>query len=217
MIADVIEINGFRLAVLDTCDHAADAGLAFGARAEAGRIGQQALEKLDRHDLLAVEVHRLDAGHTHVAEYLQVFQVALAKAHPELGTLQAGEVFHQRFQLFVVHAIDVVSPHAVRTGEGLPGGHRRSGDELAVFPVTALGGHFADVDLRVEVGGKRIAVIAAVDVDNVQGMDLVEVVLGDVGGKHVGGAGIEPGTEQSHQPRLFKFVLIGPLPAVLVG
>ncbi len=57
--------------------------------------------------------------------------------------------------------------------------------------------------------------IAAVDIDNVQGVDFIEVVLGDVGGKHIGGAWIETGAQQRHQPRLFKFVLIGPLPAVL--
>ena len=43
---------------------------------------------------------------------------------------------------------------------------------------------------------KALAVVAAVDVDDVEGVDLVEVVLERPGGEDVGHAGIEAGAEQ---------------------
>src|SRR5690606_3406914 len=121
---------------------------------------------------------------------------------------------HQGFQLFVVEAVHVVGADALGAGELHFGGHGGRGDEFAVFPVAAVGGDFADVDLGVEVGGEGVAVVAAVDVDDVEGVDLVEVVLGDPGGEDVGGAGVEAGAEQGHEARLLEALPVGPLPAV---
>jgi co-chaperonin GroES (HSP10) len=48
--------------------------------------------------------------------------------------------------------------------------HGRDLDPLAVLHIAAGGGDLAQVDLGVEVGGERIAVIAAVAVEDVDGV-----------------------------------------------
>src|SRR5690606_31495426 len=57
-------------------------------------------------------------------------------------------------------------------------------------------------------------VVAAVDVNDIEAVDFVEVVLGGPGGEDVGGAGVKAGTEQRHQTGFFKLFPIRPLPAV---
>ncbi len=87
-------------------------------------------------------------------------------------------------------------------------------DELAVFPVAAGRGHFADVDLRVEVGGKGLAVGAGVGVDDVELFHHIQIFLGGQGGVDVGDARIEAGAEQRHQPLFLEALLVGPLPGI---
>ena len=52
--------------------------------------------------------------------------------------------------------------------------------------------HFANINLRIKVGGKGMAVVTAVDIDDIEFMNFIEVVLGDIGGKDIGRAGVEP-------------------------
>lgn len=92
VIADVVDENLTRLAVFDAGDFATDAGLAFGAGAEGGRIGQQRLEELDRHDLVALEFDWIDAGHADVFENAQVGEVVFREGHEEADALQAFDV-----------------------------------------------------------------------------------------------------------------------------
>ena len=80
--------------------------------------------------------------------------------------------------------------------------------------MTALGADLADIDFRVEVGGEGVAVIAAVDVDDIQFMDLVEVVFGEVSGEQVGRPGVETTAQDRRQASLLEPVLVGPLPLV---
>jgi len=49
---------------------------------------------------------------------------------------------------------------------------------MAVLPVGAGRRDLAEVDLRVEVRGEGIAVVAAVAVEDVDGVDLVKIVPG---------------------------------------
>ena len=114
----------------------------------------------------------------------------------------------------MVHEEALLGPDAVREIVG-HGPRKRIGfHPLAAFPVTALGGHFADVDFRVEVRSEGLPVIARVAVDDVEDVDLVEQVLLGIGREHVGHAGIETAAEQGHQSGVLEFLLIGPLPFV---
>ena len=60
--------------------------------------------------------------------------------------------------------------------------------------MAALGGDFADVDFRVEIRRKSAAVVIAVDIDNVERVDLIEMMFHGPCGENVRHTGIETGT-----------------------
>ena len=86
---------------------------------------------------------------------------------------------------------------------------------VAVLPVGAVGGNLANVDLRVKVGGERVAVVAAVAVEDVDVVDLVKLVFQSIGGKDAGDARVKAAAQQADDAGLFKALAVGPLPAVL--
>ena len=69
----------------------------------------------------------------------------------------------------------------------------------------------AEVDLRVEVGGEILAVAAGVDIQDVDGVDLVEVAFDRQGAVGVDHARIEPHAEDGGQALLGAAVLALPL------
>ena len=85
---------------------------------------------------------------------------------------------------------------------------------LAALPVAARRRDFADVDLRIEIGGKGLAVIPGVAVDNIQHAHFVQLVLQGPGRENIGHAGIKARTQQGREPGFAKAVGIGPLPLV---
>ncbi len=93
--------------------------------------------------------------------------------------------------------------------------HRLDFQPLAVFPVFAFLGDFADVDFRVEVGGKRLAVTAGVAVDNIDIVNLIEVVFLRVRAKDIRHPRIEAAAQQRHNAFFPVSVVISPLPLVL--
>ena len=214
VIADVVDVDGLLFAVLDAGDHVADAGAAFGRDAEVAGVREDGFEELKRDDFLALVFDFVDAGHADVLKHFEVLEVVRREAHPELRALDRRDVLGEGFEFLVIHPVDFVTADAFGAGEALVLGHRGSLDELAVFPVAALGGDFADVDLRVEVGGEGVAVVAAVDVDDVERVDLVEVVLERPGGENIGDAGVKTGAEQRGEAGFFETFLVFPLPRV---
>ncbi len=115
----------------------------------------------------------------------------------------------------MIHPVDLVGADTVRAGEWLVQGHRRGLDEFPILPVAALGGDLADVDFRVEIRGEGAAVVAAVHVDDVESVDLVEMMLKRPGGENIGDAGIEAGAEKGGEAGFLELLLIGPLPGIL--
>jgi len=120
-----------------------------------------------------------------------MFEVALAKTHPELGFFQGRKIFGQRLQFLMVHAVDVVSTNSVRTGKRLLQRHRRRDNKFAVFPMFAFCSHFTNVNLGIEVRCEGITMVAAIHVNDVERMDLIEIMLGYPRGKYVGGTRIK--------------------------
>ncbi len=88
-------------------------------------------------------------------------------------------------------------------------------DPLAVLVVAALLGHLADVDFGIEVGGESHAVVTGVAVHDVEVVDLVEVVLGRIGGEDRRHARIEAAAEDGRKSLGLEAVLVGPLPRIL--
>ena len=86
---------------------------------------------------------------------------------------------------------------------------------MAVLPVAAGGRHLAQVDLRVKVGGKGIAVVAAVAVQNIDGVNGIELVLFGIGTVSLGHTRVEAAAQQGGQAGFLKLLCVGPLPAVI--
>src|SRR5690606_8108106 len=141
-------------------------------------------------------------------------EVAVSETHPELGLFQGREILAERLKFFMVHAVDIVGANLIRTGEGLLERHCRRRDKLAILPVTSFCADFTDVDLRIEVSRKGIAMIATIDINNVEAVNFIKIMFGNVGSKDIGSTRIEARTQQCHEARFAETLLIGPLPFV---
>ena len=84
----------------------------------------------------------------------------------------------------------------------------------AVLPIAALCSHLPDIDLRIKIRGKRIAVIACVGIENVQVMNFVKMMLLRIGGKHACYPRVKAAAQQRRNPGLFKALPVRPLPFI---
>ena len=109
-------------------------------------------------------------------------EVFLPEGHPEAGAADRGEVLDERLQLLVV---DDVGFALADTGimQSLVNFVRLGRDPFAVFVITSFLRYFADIDFGVEIGGEGHAVVSGVAVHDVEVVDLVEMVLGGIGGE----------------------------------
>ena len=57
---------------------------------------------------------------------------------------------------------------------------------FALLPVPTIGRDFADVDFRVEICGKGVAMVAAVTIQDVDGVNLVKMMFEGLSGKNTG-------------------------------
>ena len=73
---------------------------------------------------------------------------------------------------------------------------------------------FANVDFGVEVGGKSLAMVAAIAIQNVERIDAIEIMLFQIGREHAGDAGVKTRTQQSCKARILVTILIRPLPMI---
>ena len=87
-------------------------------------------------------------------------------------------------------------------------------DPFAVFVITSFLRYFADIDFGVEIGGEGHAVVSGVAVHDVEVVDLVEMVLGGIGGEDRRHARIEPAAENRRESLFAETILIGPLPRI---
>ena len=103
----------------------------------------------------------------------------------------------------------------IRIVDRLVNAHGVDFHPLAILPVLALLRDLTDVDLRVEVGGKGLAVVSGVAVHDVEVVHLVKVVLGSIGGVGLGHARVKATAEEGHDAFLLKALVVSPLPAIL--
>ena len=214
MVAHIINVVGLVLAVLFAGEDAADVRLALGAGTEAGGVGQQRFQELDRHDLLTVVIDGRGGEHTHVLQAAHMVKVALAEGHEEADALDIGQVLAKRLDFLMMQQVHILLTDLVKVVLALDT-HGRDLDPLAVLHIAAGGGDLAQVDLGVEVGGERIAVIAAVAVEDVDGVDGVELMLSGVGAVGLGHARVKAAAQQRGQAGVLKLFLVRPLPAVV--
>ena len=96
----------------------------------------------------------------------------------------------EAFDFLMVHQIHVLWTNRFKVKTLL---HRHCGgfDPVAIFPMARDGGDFTDVDFRVEVGCKGLTMVAAIAIQNIEGVDAVEVMLFQIGREHRCHAGVE--------------------------
>src|SRR5690606_17929792 len=214
VITHVVDKHRAFNTVFHTGRQTANTGLAFSQRAQTRRVGQQRLEELQGHYLLAFKHDWLNGGHAHVAEHFEVLEIIVRESHPETGTLDLGKIFGERLELFVIHQVNFLRAYLRREIVNAVYRQRLCFMPLSIFPIATLGCYFTDIDLGIEVGREGFAVITGITVDDVQVMNFIEVVLFQISREDVGNARIKTGTQQSHQTGFFKFILIIPLPGI---
>ena len=141
-------------------------------------------------------------------------QVTLSESHKETDSLDAWNVECQRLNLLVVQQIHIFHAYLRKIIFPLDL-HRFRLHPVAVFPVRALSGHFPDIDLRIEVRRKRIAVISAVTVQNINIMNFIKIMFQGVSRKYAGHTRIKSTSKKGCDPCFFVFFSICPLPFVL--
>ena len=92
-----------------------------------------------------------------------MIQIALSKRHKETNPFYIREVLCQRLNLLMVQKIHILLSHLIKRIIPL-NAHGRNFNPMAVLPVASRSGNLTQVDLRVKIGGKCIAVVAPVTV-----------------------------------------------------
>ena len=128
--------------------------------------------------------------------------------------LTPGMVCGQRLDLLVVQQVHVLVADLIEVVLTLDG-HGRDLDPVPVLPVGAGRRDLAQIDLGIEIGSKRVAVVAAVAVQNIDGVDLVKQMFLRIRTVRLGDARIEARAQQRGQAGLFKLLLVVPLVGVV--
>ena len=163
---------------------------------------------------MTLEHHGLGGQHADVFQTLHVGQVALTEGHKEADALNARDGLCQRLDFLVVQKVHVLVTDLIKVVLALDG-HGRNLNPVAVLPVGTGCGYLTQVDLGVKVGCERVAVVTAVAVQNVDGIDLVKQVLLCVSAVRLGNARVETGAEQRGQTGLLELLAVVPLVGVI--
>ncbi len=85
---------------------------------------------------------------------------------------------------------------------------------FAIIVVPTFLSDFADVDFRIEIGGKSLVMVTRIAVHNVKVVNFVKMVFGRISGINAADPRVETAAQNGGESRFFEFILIGPLPAV---
>ena len=214
MVTDIVNIIGLRLAILRSRENTSDVGLAFGAGTEACRIRKQCLQKLNRNDLLPLKNDGCCRQHSHIFQTSHMIQIALSECHEETDSFHPRDILRQRLYFFMMQQIHILLPHLVKIILSL-NAHGRDLHPVAVFPVAARCGYLPQIDLRVKISGKRISMISAITVQNIDRINGIKFMFCGIRTVSLGHTGIEAAAQQCRKSRLLKFLFISPLPGVV--
>ena len=92
VVGIIVNVVGVLLAATQPADAAANGGLAGVVAPELLGVGEDCLEELQRDDVDALVLDRLDAGHADILNHTEVGQVLLSEGHPEACPAEGGEV-----------------------------------------------------------------------------------------------------------------------------
>ena len=214
MIADVVDVISLFSAVFSAGENTADVGFADSAGTEAGGIGQQSFQELDRNDILSLEFDGDSRKHSDVFKAFHMGKIALPEGHKEAYAFYFGYVFGERFDLFVMKQIHIFYADFIKIVFALYA-HCRDLDPAAVFPITAGRRYLAQVYLRIKVCRERISVVAAVAIEYIDGVDLVKFVFFGISAVSLSDARVESAAEQRGKSGAFELFAVRPLPGII--
>ena len=142
-----------------------------------------------------------------------MLQILLSEGHPEACTFDGRIVDDQRLNLLMVQQVTVARTN-IRIGQILVNLQWLCLNPLAIFPIETLLGNLADINLRIEVSGESLMVVACVTVHDIQILNLLEMMLGSIGRIDAGDTWVEATAEDSSKTGFLETFAIGPLPRV---
>ena len=176
MVTNIINIVGFLLSILYSGENTANIGFTFGTGTKACRIRKKSLQKLDGNNFLSVIVDRGSRKHSHILQTTHVIQIALSKGHKETNSLYSRNCLGKRLDFLVMKKIHILIANLVKIIFPL-NGHRRNFHPMSILPVASRSAYLTKVDLRVKVGCKCIPMVSSVAVQNINGINLVKLML----------------------------------------
>ena len=117
-------------------------------------------------------------------------QIALAERHKEADALDPLDVLREGLQLLVMEEVHILFADFGEVVDALDL-HRLRLNPRTVLPIAAVCRYLADVDLRIEIRRKGVAMVAAVAVENVDVVDLVEFMLHRIGTENARHPGVK--------------------------
>ncbi len=86
---------------------------------------------------------------------------------------------------------------------------------LAFREVTSVLSYFANIYFRIEIGCKRLTVVAGITVNDIKVFHFRKIVLRRISSKHARNTRVKTTAKNCRQSGLFKTLAIGPLPRIL--
>ena len=155
----------------------------------------------------------IDAGHADILQDLHMFDVFIAKGHPETDAFKPFNVLNKGFQFLVIEEVaGFIADFGVI--DHFAEFERGSFDPFAIFPIFPALRDFTQVDFRIEIGGKGLTMITRVAINDIDVMDLIKQVFLRVGTVNIGLTGIKTAAKNGGDAGFFEFILIRPLPFI---
>ena len=176
MVTNIVNIIGFLFSILYPGENAANISFSLSTWTQAGRIREKSLQELDRNDFLSIIVDRSSRKHSHILQTAHVIQIALSEGHKETDSLYTRNCLGKGLDLLVMQKIHIFIADLIKIIFPLDR-HRRNFHPVSILPVASGRTYLTKIDFRIKVGCKCISVVSSIAVQNINGIDLVKLML----------------------------------------
>ena len=143
-----------------------------------------------------------------------MIKIALPESHEEPNSFYLRQMLSERFNFLVMEKIHIFLPDLLEIILPL-NAHSRHLNPVSVLPVGSGSGNFTEINFRIKVRCKRIAVVTPVTVEDIDSVNRIEEMLLRICRKDRCHARIEAGAKQCREARILKSLLIRPLPGII--
>ena len=141
-------------------------------------------------------------------------EVALSKCHEKSYSLNLREVSSQSLDLLVMKKVHILLANLREIINSLDL-HRFCLNPFSILHIASVCGNLTKIDLRIEVCCKRISMVAAVAIKNIDSIYLIKIVFLSICSKHACNTRIKACSEKRGKSCFLESVFISPLPAVI--